>query len=282
MFKKIIFTIVLFNLVGSSFSQANLNDYKYVIVLNKYDFLKTADQYQLNSLTKFLFNKYGFTAIMEDEGSAQDLIGNSCLGLKSNIIKDSGMFKTKLTVTLKNCKGEEVFSTQIGESREKDYGKAYNEALRNAFKSFETVNYSYQPNEEITALANTNASDQEEVEKLKEEIEALKKEKETHVAVVAAVPVVAVGASSQPKQVIEEKPEVQAEASDILYAQAIDNGFQLVDSSPKVLYKIKKTGLSNVFLVEGKQALVYQIDAHWVLEYYENNTLKTEILNIKF
>ncbi len=280
MFKKIIFTIVLFNLVSSSFSQANLNDYKYVIVPDKYDFLKTADQYQLNSLTKFLFEKYGFTAIMADGDFPKDLNSNRCLGLISNVIKDSGMFKTKLTVILKNCKGDEVFLTKVGETREKDYGKAYNEALRNAFKSFETVNYSYQPNEEITALASTNASDQEEVEKLKEEIEALKKEKETHV--VAAVPVVAVGVSSQPNQVIEETPEVQASASDILYAQAIDNGFQLVDSSPKVLYKIKKTGLSNVFLVEGKQALVYQIDAHWVLEYYENNTLKTEILNIKF
>ncbi len=30
----------------------NLNNYKYVLVPKKFDFLKEADQYQLNSLTK--------------------------------------------------------------------------------------------------------------------------------------------------------------------------------------------------------------------------------------
>ena len=46
--------------VSNVYSQSNLNDYKYVIVPNKFDFLKENDQYQLNSLAAFLFEKYGF------------------------------------------------------------------------------------------------------------------------------------------------------------------------------------------------------------------------------
>ncbi len=123
----------------SAFSQTNLNNYKYVIVPSKYDFLKDKDQYQLNSLTAFLFNKYGFQALMEGSVYPEDLLNNRCLALKSDLIKDSSMFKTKLAVELKNCNDQVVFTSQFGESREKEYDKAYTEALRNAFESIEVV-----------------------------------------------------------------------------------------------------------------------------------------------
>ena len=45
--------------ISGAFSQTNLNNYKYVIVPKKYDFLKEEDQFRLNGLTKFLFEKYG-------------------------------------------------------------------------------------------------------------------------------------------------------------------------------------------------------------------------------
>ena len=67
-----------------------------------------------------------------------------------------------------------------------------------------------------------------------------------------------------------------------MYAQAVDNGFQLVDSSPKVVYRIKNTSMDNVFLVEGKNATLYKKDNQWVMEYYENDILKQDVLNIKF
>ena len=304
--KKTIFTIIL--LIGCitfNIAQSNINDYKYVIVPNKFEFLKEADKYQLNSLTKFLFNKYGFTAILEDESFTDELIKNRCLALRSNVINSSGLFKTKLSVELKDCNGKVVFLTQEGETREKDYAKSFNLALRGAFESFENVNYSYQPTEKITALAsNDNASEQKEVEKLKKEIKALKKEKEVEVkektkpVVEKEVQVIekevkVIEEEVEPvmeekvevvsKEMIEEKPQVQTEtSSDVLYAQSIDNGFQLVDSSPKVVYKIKKSSLNDVFFIEGKQAILYKSGSDWVLEYYENSMLKKEVLNIKF
>ena len=177
--KKKIFTIMfLIGCISFGNAQSSLNDYKYIIVPNKYDFLSEADKYQLNSLTKFLFNKYAFTAIMEDESSTKELLSEPCLALRTNLFNNSGLFKTKLVVELRNCRGEVVFSTREGETREKDYAKAFNFALRDAFKSFEGVDYAYQPKEEeVVSVNDTKASDQEKVEKLEEEIRVLKEEK---------------------------------------------------------------------------------------------------------
>ena len=108
-------------ILTSVFSQSSLNKYKYIIVPHKFDFLKEKDQYQLNALTQFLFNKYGFEAIMEGTAYPEDLIRNRCLALKSDVNKDSSMFKTKLTVELYDCNDKLVFTSSIGESREKEF-----------------------------------------------------------------------------------------------------------------------------------------------------------------
>ncbi|WP_339917003.1 hypothetical protein [Yeosuana marina] len=290
-----IFTIltVLF-VISNTFAQSNLNDYKYVIVPKKYEFLKEANQYRLNELTKFLFNKYGFETLMEGDNYPDELIKNRCLALKSDVIKDSGLFKTKLNVELKDCNDQIVYTTQTGESREKEYSKAYNEALRDAFKSFETINYNYVPKKndavaEAKDETNDTAEAAQEIQQLKEELQALKAKKETEVESEASKMEVPKTEVVQEKTiqtpVKTETPKVaqpETSVSDVLYAQAIDNGFQLVDSSPKVVYKIKKTSLENVFLVEGLNGTLLNKDGQWILEYYENGTLKQKSLNIKF
>jgi hypothetical protein len=297
---KYIAILITCFLTASVFSQSNLNNYKYVIVPSKYDFLKDKDQYQLNSLTEFLFEKYGFDALIEGEKYPEDLIRNRCLALKSNIIKDSGMFKTKLAVELKDCNDQVVFTSLLGESREKEYSKAYNEALRNAFKSIDTLNYKYVPGassmaeESKEVLANNEV--EKEIQQLKQEIESLKKEKEvavenadTTVGMVEKVsekeiPMELVPTKEAPVKELKSETATpdSKESLGVLYAQEIENGFQLVDSTPKVVYRIKKTGIVDVFLVENKNATLYKKGADWVLEYYENNVLKQEVLNIKF
>ncbi|MFD2823087.1 hypothetical protein ACFS5M_05365 [Lacinutrix iliipiscaria] len=279
MFKKVTSIIVLIFITYTSFSQNNVNDYKYVIVPNTFEFLKEADKYRLNTLTKLLFEKYGFIALKEDETLPDDIISNSCLALKSDVLKESGVFNTKLKVQLKNCKGDIIFTSQLGQSREKKYQVAYTLALREAFNSFEVLNYSYKENPAILAYGASNTqANNDEIEKLKEEISQLKEEKEKATTEVKVLP----------KEDVHEPVEVAVTTSEIddtpsiLYAQEITNGFQLVDRTPKVIYRIKKTGMNNVFLVEGKQAIIYQLDANWILEYYENQKLKTKMLNIKF
>lgn len=287
--------IAILCFIGSSvYAQTNINNYKYVIVPDKYDFLKEKDQYQLNSLTHFLFNKYGFHAVLEGSDYPQDLMSNRCLALVSDVVKGAGMFKTKLNIVLKDCNSTVVFTSKEGESREKDFKTSYNLALRDAFKSIETLYYKYKPSENITSLstinqpqANTEVT--QEIQQLKKEIQNLKKQKEAEVAVVEKPK--KIGAPKVVKQIqqpkvdvkkdIKETPVVQG-VSNVLYAQAIDNGFQLVDSAPKVLYRIKNTNLKDVFIVEGESAIIYKNGTDWVIEYYSGVTLKQEALNIKF
>ncbi len=138
----LIFTFVFMGLLNSSFGQ-DLNSYKYVLVPSGYDFLKEPNQHQLNELTKFLLEKYGFEAYMNDEELPRELNQNRCAALIANVRSNSGLFSTKLVLVLKDCNNKEVFTSEEGSSREKDYKTAFQEALRNAFESIAALNYKY-------------------------------------------------------------------------------------------------------------------------------------------
>lgn len=284
--------LIAFFIVTSSFSQTNLNEYKYIIVPKQFSFLKNPDEYRMNSLAKFLFEKYGFTAFMEGEEYPNDFFDNRCAALRADLLKEPGMFKTKLKVVLKDCNDQVVYTSDIGESREKEFAKSYNQATRNAFKSFEALDYKYAPKQGRTTAViqpKTEAKNDvvaSEIQKLKEEIQSLKKEKEVEIEkIVEPKPEVVVPVK---KEVIKVKEAVTATAvnvkskSGVLYAQEIENGYQLVDSSPKVVYRIKSTSLNNVYLIDSKDAIIYKKGNNWVTEYYEGNTLKQESLDIKF
>jgi len=141
--KLLIFTSVFIGFISSTFGQ-DLNSYKYVIVPSSFEFLKEPNQYQLNELTKFLFDKNGFEAYMEDEELPMELSQNRCKALIANVKNDSGLFSTKLVVVLKDCKNNELFISEEGTSREKEYKTAYQEALRNAFESISALNHKYE------------------------------------------------------------------------------------------------------------------------------------------
>ena len=142
------FSISLFLMFSFSvlFAQKNINSYKYILVPKQFEFQRSADQYQLNSLTKFLFEKSGFIVLFADENFPADLAANSCLGLKALVNNDSGMFSTKMNVVLTDCYNQVVFSTKEGKSKEKDYKTAYHEAIRMAFSDIENLNYAYDGN----------------------------------------------------------------------------------------------------------------------------------------
>jgi hypothetical protein len=288
---KFIQILITCLIVTTVFSQANLNDYKYVIVSKKYDFLKEADQYQINSLSKFLFNKYGFQALMEGENYPQDLIQNRCLALKSDLLKDSGIFKTKLIIELTDCNDQVIYTSPEGESREKEYKRAYTEATRNAFKHLELLNYKYVPNENTVAVSTpvsgANKEVTQEIQKLKEEIQTLKEEQKREVVEVKKPTAVSIVKKSEPKnqevkQVVVAKKEIAEVSSDILYAQVTENGFQLVDNTPKVVCRISETGVKNVYLVENESAIIYKQNDEWIYEAITKGVIKQKKLNIKF
>ena len=264
---KYMFALLAFLLMTNLFSQSNLSDYKYVIVPRQYDFLKGTDKYQLNSLTKFLLEKENFNVFFNDDRFPDDLYKDRCSAIYANVTEHKSMFKTKLLVELKDCNNNVLFVTREGSSKEKDYVKAYHGALRDAFQSFKAIKYNYEPTltkqevVEVTPVEEQIATKAISKEVIKEEVAAIKEEIKP----------------------MDESPVIKkSKTSNILYAQITDNGFQLMDKTPMVVYKIKRTGLNNVYLVDGKNAIIYKNGESWMLEYYQNNTLKQDVLNIKF
>ena len=72
--------------------------------------------------------------------------------------------------------------------------------------------------------------------------------------------------------------------TEVLYAQPTDFGYQLVDSTPKVVLKLQETSMDNVFMTDfnGNNAVVFQKDGKWLLEYSENGEKVQKELDIKF
>jgi hypothetical protein len=68
----------------------------------------------------------------------------------------------------------------------------------------------------------------------------------------------------------------------LLYAQPVENGFQVVDTSPKIVMILLETAKSNVFIVKGQNAIVYKEEGSWYLSKNDGTKVSIEALNIKF
>ncbi|GGG89850.1 hypothetical protein GCM10011416_02970 [Polaribacter pacificus] len=138
-------TLVLVLFTAHVFAQSTVNNYKYVVVSDKFDFLKGTDKYQTSSLTKFLFNKYGFTAFLSSDVLPDDLNMNRCNALYAELTESSGFLRIRVNVVLKDCNNKVVYTSELGSSKEKEFKKAYHEAIREAFLSIEKLKYQYVP-----------------------------------------------------------------------------------------------------------------------------------------
>ena len=268
MLKKISLLIITIICFCGVYAQNNVNNFKYVIVPNEYDFQHEPDEYQLNSISEFLFNKYGFTAIMQDDEFPEDLEKNGCLALRADVIKDKGVFTTKLHIILKNCSDQVIFEGANGESREKQYKVAYNYALREAFLYVKALNYKYEPVKEEAVITKNNEN-----------------------AEVQQVPITtAVIATDVAVEMVSEtevapnnpKSSTSVADSEVLYAQAINNGYQLVDSTPKVVYVLIFSGKKDFYMVKGIDATVYKLNGNWVIAQTVGDDIQVKVLNIKF
>jgi hypothetical protein len=137
---KYLILSVLFLFGAGTFFQAQaqeekLSAFDYVVVPERFDFQYERDQYQFNSLLKFLLNKHGFHAYFPDE--LPDV--SRCDGLYADIEQISGFVWTELNIRFVDCDGILFYQTKTGRSKLKDYAKAYNEALRMAFESIEIL-----------------------------------------------------------------------------------------------------------------------------------------------
>ena len=140
---RLIIAMLCFFVASSVIAQSELNNYKYIIIPNVFEELEEANQYQINELAKFLFEKYGFNTHMDYESLPDDLNNNYCLGLKVSLKKDNSIFKTKIKILLKDCKNTVVYESEFGESGEKEFKRSYQEALRLALKPLEKIKYEF-------------------------------------------------------------------------------------------------------------------------------------------
>lgn len=253
---------LLLLLLASSFGFAqSLNDYKTVVVPLKFEFLKSENQYRIATLSKFNLNKVGFDVYYSNQVVPNDI--NRCAVLNYDIVKDSGFLTTKLYITFKDCYGKIVYQSQIGLSREKDFQLAYTDALNKAFASLYELGYQYN--------GGTNVAVEENPEK-KEKPERLeKREAAEKVAKVETTP--------------QTVAAVVIDPNELLFAQPLAGGnYQLIDSKPSVIMKIYKTSDANSFLAHkgNQQGVLIKKENQWFFEYYQDDKLVSEKINVKF
>ena len=268
--KNILITLLMLGSVSLVFGQ--LNDYKYVVIPKKFETFKRENQYRTSTLMKYLFTNEGFAAMYEG-AFPEDLDADPCLGLTADLIDDSSLFSTKVSIAFRVCYGVVVFETQQGKTKTKDYEQAYREAISEAFGSFRGLNYSYNPKKEEKTEAPITVSFKDDVKSLEEAPRAdttMVSEQETEKPAVE-------------NQAAVIAPTMASEDKDVLYAQPIESGFQLVDTTPKVVYVLKSTSAPEVFLVtkEGKNGVVFKEGGKWYIEFDEKGN-KAKELNIKF
>ena len=80
--------LIAFFIFNTTIAQS-VNDYKYVVVPSKFDFLKEPNKYNMNSLTKMLFQKYGFEVFMMDEALPTEIANNRCKALFADVVEDN-------------------------------------------------------------------------------------------------------------------------------------------------------------------------------------------------
>ena len=249
-----LFFVLVFFHCGISTAQHSLNNYKYIIIPEKFDFLKEKDQYQLNSLTKFLLEKNNFQVFFDGKNLPSDLVSNRCLALYGNVQNLSQLFRTKLSFSLKDCYNNEVFATEVGSSKIKDFQKAYHEALRDAFQSFNGINYNYSPS---TVQEKQHVNSVVKIEEKKDETS-----KET---------------------IPEEKiPKIDEFLKDTMLAKPFDLGFNVFDSDSNEVMVLLLTADENVFIVQGKDAVVSKRNDSWLYSENDGQEFLVKVIKIKF
>jgi hypothetical protein len=265
--KNILLVIFLMTFYHLSFGQKkDINNYKFIIVPERFAFLKQNDQYQTSSLTKFLLEKNGFTTFLDSDEYPKILKENICNGLTAFVEDKSSMFKVKVIIELRDCFNKVVFTSQEGGSNLKDYKKGFQEAIRNAHASMSDFKY-----EAFSIAPKVEAKKQNivEVPVIQQRVKTKKVVAEKAVATI----------SLKTEEVVINK---NLESINILYAQPKENGFQLMNLKPTVVFVILKTNVKDVFILKGKNGLFYKKERFWIAEFYEDGNFIEKKYQIKF
>ena len=246
--KKILILCLIIFTCHNVWSQSTVNAYKYVVVPLQYDFLKGQNVHRLNTLTKVLFKQHGFDVHFEKSDLPQDLFEDRCLAMYADVHKVRGGFrKTRLEITLKDCHGELIFTSEMGQSGENNHEKRHQIALRESFKSIKKLNYKYQPKQANTANVAVSKENEKGKETEKAKLETIEKIESIEKAVNTKIK--NVSKKEKEKLVETQIANEQAapkEISNVLYATPIKNGYQIQDEAKKDVMILLKTAAKNV------------------------------------
>jgi cell division septation protein DedD len=278
----VIFLLTLLTVAGHS--QNTINSYKYVILPQRFEFLRADDQYSLNTTTKSLLEEKGFTVLWSNGNLPPAVAANKCTALVTEVTQRKAMFSTNLTVVLKDCLGNTIFKSKEGKSREKEFYIAYDHALRDAFTSLNDVPYKY----DSTLSAQSAQLPQQPVQMQQPTQTQPQQPAQPQPAQPQQQP-----AQPQPAQPQQQPTQPQpqpasaptaTEITGTLYAQAIPNGYQLIDTSPKKVLTLLKTSTQDYYLAQSATftGLVFKKNGDWLFEYYKDDKLISQKLDIKF
>ena len=260
--------LVLFLIMSNIFvfgQEKKVNNYKFIVVPDQFDFLKQKDEYKTSSLTKFLLKKNGFTVVLNSEQYPKDLRDNPCSGLKAVVLDKSSMFKVKVIIELRDCSNKILYTSDEGVSKLKEFKKGFQEAIRNAHASMNDI--AYDP-----FLIETIGKDKKEIVTvnpvLVEEVKEVKLEVE--------LPVI------NNIEAAQISPINNIALSTTLYAQPVEKGFQLINLKPQVVFVILNTSVKGVFLIKDKNGLLYKKGENWIAEFYEGGEIVVKKYSIKF
>ena len=245
--------LVLFLIMSNIFvfgQEKKVNNYKFIVVPDQFDFLKQKDEYKTSSLTKFLLKKNGFTAVLNSEQYPKDLIDNPCSGLKALVLDKSSVFKIKVIIELRDCSNRLLYTSKEGVSKLKEFKKGFQEAVRNAHASMNDV--VYEPF-------------------LLEPIGKDKKNMKLELPVINNI-----------EEAAQVSPTNNIALDSTLYAQPKENGFQLINLKPQVVFVILNTSVKGVFVIKDKNGLLYKKGENWIAEFYEGGEIVVKKYNIKF
>lgn len=289
--KVLLLSVFLFGLVATS--NAQFNDYKYIIVPIKFSAFKNQNEHQTSTLIKYHIAKNGFNVVY-DNALPDDVTKNRCLGLYVDFIDKSSLFTTKAFLEFKKCDGTVVFTTKEGRTKIKEFKGAYSAVIEQAASSLIGKEHAYK--EKVMPKTVTTAPTPSVKEKMEEKeavIPAKPASTQESVSVVetmtektkASVKETAVTATKPVTNTRPPSPTIEKQATNgILYAQPIAGGYQLVDTTPKVKYILEATSIDDVFLVnqDGINGVVLKKDDTWYLEYKGANGKVSKELIIKF
>jgi hypothetical protein len=305
-------------------AKAQFDDYKYIVIPELFDGFDKNNQHQTNSLVKHLFDKNGFNTAYGGNlpadlqqnaclGLYVQLVDRSTMFTTKTTLVLKDCNGSEVFSSLQGRSKEKDYKVSYGNAI-RDAFRSF-EGIKHSYvektpatseepvvisfkddvKKLDQPNRGRQPDpmvEQETSEERQYYRDRRPVPSdfKKAETKEVQKESIDQVATPeeqryeAITPVESDIQKEEPTVQKTTPPLTMLQDFGVLYAQELPNGFQLVDSTPKIQMKLRKSSSPNVFFAEADDTngVVFSQAGKWIFEYYYQDQLVSKELNIKF